>query len=143
MWVIICQQNIYRVTNNTASRPTDWDGSVCHLDGYDASIWLRYCNSVKPIWSGKIKTWGTRLCETMLDIICQLYENRRTYKMASRATGGDGIAVLLYGFDVSWWLRYCNAVKLILTSSIKQMWARLIWKYVGYCMSTKHIKTDI
>ena len=34
---IICQQNIYRSTFNTASRPSGWDGSVGHLEGYDAS----------------------------------------------------------------------------------------------------------
>ena len=36
MWAIICQQNIYRLTCKTAFRPTDSDGSVGHLDGYNA-----------------------------------------------------------------------------------------------------------
>ena len=37
MWDIIFQQNIYRQTYKTASRPTGWDGIVGQLDGYDAS----------------------------------------------------------------------------------------------------------
>ena len=37
MWDIIYQQNIYRSTYKTASRPTGLDGIVVRLDGYDAS----------------------------------------------------------------------------------------------------------
>ena len=37
MWDIICQQNIYRLTYKTVSRPTGWDGSLGHRDGYYAS----------------------------------------------------------------------------------------------------------
>ena len=37
MWGIICQFDIYRLTNKTVSCPTGWDGGVGLLDGYDAS----------------------------------------------------------------------------------------------------------
>ena len=37
MWDIIYQQNIYRRTYKTASRPTGLDGIVVLLDAYDAS----------------------------------------------------------------------------------------------------------
>ena len=37
MWDIICQQNIYRLTYKTTNRPTGWDGSERHLDGYESS----------------------------------------------------------------------------------------------------------
>ena len=33
---IICKLNIYRQTYKTASGQTGWDGSVGHLDDYDA-----------------------------------------------------------------------------------------------------------
>ena len=36
MWDIISQQSIYRQTYKTASGQTGWDGSVGHLDDYDA-----------------------------------------------------------------------------------------------------------
>ena len=32
---------LYNWTYKTACRPTGCDGSVGHLDGYDASYWLR------------------------------------------------------------------------------------------------------
>ena len=38
-----------------ASRNTGWDGIVVLHDGNDGSKWLRYCNTVKFIWSGEIK----------------------------------------------------------------------------------------
>ena len=43
IWVSRCQQNLCRQTYKTANRPTGWDGSERHLDGYDALKWLRYC----------------------------------------------------------------------------------------------------
>ena len=55
MWDFICQQYIYRQSNQTESRPTGLDGFVVLLDGYDAPLRLKYCNTVKIIWSGKIK----------------------------------------------------------------------------------------
>ena len=33
----MCQQNIYILAYKTASRPTGYDGSEGHLDGYDDS----------------------------------------------------------------------------------------------------------
>ena len=36
MWDIICQQNIYRMTIETAFLPAGWGGSVGQYDGYDA-----------------------------------------------------------------------------------------------------------
>ena len=56
-----CQKNKFRRTYKTASRPTGWDGSVGHLDGYDASQWLRDGNTVKLIGSGKIKQMKEKL----------------------------------------------------------------------------------
>ena len=55
IWDIICQQNIYRQTYKIAARPTGWDGSVGHFDGYDASYWLRYCNSFQFVWNCEVK----------------------------------------------------------------------------------------
>ena len=55
MWEIKCQQNKYGLTYKTAFRPTGWDGSVGHFDGYDTSFWLRYFNMAKFVWSGEIK----------------------------------------------------------------------------------------
>ena len=40
MLVIKCQQKIHSLTYEYLSRPTGWDGSVRHLDGYDATKWL-------------------------------------------------------------------------------------------------------
>ena len=37
MWEFICQQNKYRQTYKTASRPRGLYGIVALLDGYDAS----------------------------------------------------------------------------------------------------------
>ena len=39
----------------TASQTTGLDGIVALLDGYDGSLWLRFCNMVKFIKSFKIK----------------------------------------------------------------------------------------
>ena len=36
MWESICQHHIYSRTYNRASRPTELDGIVALLDGYDA-----------------------------------------------------------------------------------------------------------
>ena len=41
------------------------------------------------------------LCEYMWDMICQINLFRRTFKTASRLTGGDGILVLLDGYNSS------------------------------------------
>ena len=41
--------------------PSGCDGSVGHIDGYEASKWLRYCNTVKLNWSGKIRHLKARL----------------------------------------------------------------------------------
>ena len=68
MWDIICQQNMYRLTYKTASRPIGLDSSVVHLDENDASYLLRYCNTVNFIWSGKMKQMMARLFENMWDI---------------------------------------------------------------------------
>ena len=51
---------MYRRTYMTASRPTGLDGIVDLFDGCDASQWLRYCNTVKLISSGKIKQMKAR-----------------------------------------------------------------------------------
>ena len=56
----------------------------------------------------------------MWDMISLPNVYKRTYRMAWRPTGRNGIVVLLDGYDASLWLRYCSAVK------IKQMKARLI-----------------
>ena len=61
MWDIICYQNVNKLTCKTASRTADWDSSVDHSDGSDSSLWHRYCNTVKLIWSGKIKQMMARL----------------------------------------------------------------------------------
>ena len=37
MWDIVCQQNLFRCTYVMAFRPTGRDGSIGHIDGYDAS----------------------------------------------------------------------------------------------------------
>ena len=55
MWDIIRQQHTFRPTIKTAFRPSDWHESVGQLDGYDASLRIRYSNTVKFIWSGEIK----------------------------------------------------------------------------------------
>ena len=39
----------------SASRPTGLDGIVALLDGYDASLWLRFCNTAKLILSVNIR----------------------------------------------------------------------------------------
>ena len=36
MWDNICEHNIFRRTNETASQPTVWNGNTGHLDGYEA-----------------------------------------------------------------------------------------------------------
>ena len=51
---------------------------------------------------------------------------KRTYKTASRPSGGDGIVVLLDDCDDSLLLRYCSTVKLTISGKVKQMKARLI-----------------
>ena len=76
-----------------------------------------------------------------MKIIGNLYviktlQYRLSYKKASRPTGLDGIVVLLNGYDPSLCLWYWYKVKLILSGKIKQMKARLIWKYVGIDMTT-------
>ena len=45
----------------TASLPNGTDGIVVLLDGYDAPLWLRYCNTVKMISSCKMKQMKARL----------------------------------------------------------------------------------
>ena len=55
MWEFICQHDINNRIFKGASRPIGLDGIVALLGGYDASQWLRYCNTVKLISSGKIK----------------------------------------------------------------------------------------
>ena len=55
MWDTFCPHVEYRLRYKTVSWPTGVDGSVILLDGYDASKWLRYCYTVKFIWSGEIK----------------------------------------------------------------------------------------
>ena len=55
MWNNVCQQDIYRLTYKTVPWPTVWVGSVGLLDGYDSAKWLSYGNTVKLIWSGKMK----------------------------------------------------------------------------------------
>ena len=139
MWDTIYRQNICRLTYKTASRPTGWDGSVGHLDGYDASYWLRYCNTVKLIWRRKIKQMKTRLIwkYAVYYRASKLTVYRRTYKTASGPTGWDGIVVLLDGYDASWWLSFSNTVKLIWSRKVKQMKASLIWKYALYYMASK------
>ena len=47
--------NTYRQTYKWASQPAGFAGILLDLDGYDAEYRLRYCNTVKHIWSGKIK----------------------------------------------------------------------------------------
>ena len=49
MWEFITQQNIYRRSYKTASRPPGLEGIVDPLDGYDASEWLRFCKTDKLI----------------------------------------------------------------------------------------------
>ena len=63
--------------------------------------------------------------------------------MASRPIAWVGIAALPDGYDASQLLRFCNTVKFIWSGKLKQMKAKLIWKYVGIYMSTKQIQTDI
>ena len=57
MWNIICQLNIHRLTYKAASRSTGWDGIKVLFDGFEASC-LRYYNTVKLVWSVKIKQWN-------------------------------------------------------------------------------------
>ena len=44
----------------TASLTTGWDVIVVPLDGYVASQWLRFCNTVKFIGNGEIKHMKAR-----------------------------------------------------------------------------------
>ena len=101
MWDTICQQNIHRLTNKTASRTNGWDGSAGHIDGYDASQWIKYCNTVKLVWRGEIQHRKGGLGERMRDVICHLKVHRRTNKTSSRPTDWNGIVVLLDGYDAS------------------------------------------
>ena len=76
-------------------------------------------------------------------IICHQYMYRLTYNTASRASGWDGIVVLLDGYEASQMLGHCNTFKFIWSGVIKQMKVRLIWKYVGYYMSTRQVMSDV
>ena len=143
MSVFICDRIVYRHRNKTASRPTSLNGIVVLLDGYDASLWLRYCNTVKIIWSCKVKQTKTRLTWKYVGYYMSTKHVQKENKTASRETGNDAIVVLFDVYDASLWLRYCNTVKIIWGVEIKQMNECLIWKYVGICMSKKHIQTDI
>ena len=61
MWEFVCQQNIFTRICKAASRPVGLEGIVALLDGHDASHSLRFCNTVKFIWSGKVKQMKARL----------------------------------------------------------------------------------
>ena len=75
--------------------------------------------------------------------MCQQNISRRTYKTASRPVGLEGIVVPHDGYNASYWFRFCITVKLVWSVKIKQMKARLIWKYEGIYLSTKHLQTDV
>ena len=64
-------------------------------------------------------------------------------KTAQRPVRLEGTVALLDGFDASQLLRNCNTVIFLWNGKVKQLNASLIWKYVGICMSKKHIQTDI
>ena len=92
---------MYRRTYKTGSRPTGLDDIVVLHDFYDASEWLRSCNTILLIWSGKIKQMKEMLIWKMWELICQLNVYRRTYKTEYRPTGSDGIVIALDGYDAS------------------------------------------
>ena len=91
-----CQPDIYWQTHKTAPRPTGWVGIVGLFDGYDGSQWLRYCNAVKHIWSGKIKQMKVWIVWKYEGI----YMSTKN-KPASRRTRWDGSVCHLGGYDVS------------------------------------------
>ena len=132
MCEFICQHITYRRTNKTASLPTGLDGIVVLLDGYEASLLLRYCNTVKLIWSGKIKQKNARL-------IWKYVGYYRSTKHIQTDVENCILTVmkLRYGF----W--YSNTVKLIWSGEKLQMKEGFMWIYVGYCVSTERIPTDI
>ena len=143
MWEFLFQQNIYRRTYKPASRPVGLEGVVALIDGYDTLKLLRFCNTDKFTWGDKIKQMTVRLIWKYVGIYMSTEHIQTTYKTASRPAGLEGIVALLDGYDASQLLRFCNTDKFIWSGKIKQMKARLMWKYVGNYMSTKHIKTDI
>ena len=67
---IICQLNVSRRTKKTTSRTSGWYDIVVLLGGYDASHWLRYCNTVSVIQVVKWNKWRRWWFENMWDIIC-------------------------------------------------------------------------
>ena len=75
----------------------------------------------------------------MWDTIRQQSIYWQTYNSAFRSFGWDGSVVLLDGYKATCGIRYSHTVTLIRSGKIKQMKARLIWKFVEYYMSTKHI----
>ena len=79
MWKFISQQNIYRRSYKTASRPPGIAGIVARLDGYDASDLLGFCKTVKLIWSGKINQMLARLIWKYVEIYMST-EHIETYK---------------------------------------------------------------
>ena len=107
MWEFTCQQNIYRLTYKDGSRPICWNDSVVHLDGYDASKWLRYCITVKLIWTAKTKQMKVWIISKHVGYFMWKYIYRLTYKTASPPTGWDVSEGHLDGYDASLWLRNC------------------------------------
>ena len=79
----------------------------------------------------------------MWEFVCQQDRYRRTFKTASRTEGLEGIVALLEGYDALQLLRLCITDKFTWGDKIKQMKARLIWKYVEIYMSTVQIQSDI
>ena len=85
MCVFIYQQNIYRRTYKTASRPTGWDGIVVPLDGY---VQQNSYNTVIRLNLFEVVKWN-KWRRGLFENMCVFIYQQNIYRRTARPDGYD------------------------------------------------------